>query len=63
MQDYGSSIANSTDYNTDYMTMTPTTDDYGAAGLRAQQYDTTAALRQQFFKLIQHDCSTAAADF
>ena len=48
-----------------------TTDDYGAAGLRAQQYNTTAALRhcgtaalrQQFFKLIQHDCGTVAADF
>lgn len=25
-----------------------TTDDYGAVGLRAQDYNTTAALREQF---------------
>ena len=28
-----------------------TTDDYGTVGLRPQHYNTTAALREQFFKL------------
>ena len=43
---------NSTNYNTDYMTTTgQMTDDYGAVRLRAQHYNTTAALWEQFFKL------------